>query len=489
MMEKTSAIQCPPFSLQLSQWDKRMPPLYSKRILCFSLPKYSSEHNEHIARLLLAALKSVVEELPFLAGSVVPFSKDQPWLSELRPHGAAYLEVKDLSQQIKFSNLRKARFSSVLLDTDQLCPLPEPLYLGDGPIDVCRLQANLVDGGLLLVVSIIHTVCDGRAISEVLKIFAEKLRKAQTGEPASHSTGHEETPEHTYSFDRTSVLSGNGFLGAIENHPGWTTSPSPLYGGSPSPNALCATFRISSDSLRALKKVASPWSSAAAAISTSHPPDGQQAHSSDHATTISTHDAIAALIWRSTMVARHRAGILSDLATTHLSQPVDCRARLGLPEPYFGNAIYLGKASLALPHLASATDGFDAPQISGLQAAARAVRAQVSAATADKFRDLLAFAERTDTFMRLAASTDLSIGSIILTSYFGFGMHEIDFGEALGGKIEAFRLPSRGLLPGLPVVLPRLPDGSCEFVITEEEQVMRFLDEDELFRKFASKQC
>ena len=42
---------------------------------------------------------------------------------------------------------------------------------------------------------------------------------------------------------------------------------------------------------------------------------------------------------------------------------------------------------------------------------------------------------------------DSSIGSILLVSYFGFEIHEIDFGEALGGKIEAFRLPSRGLCP------------------------------------------
>ena len=66
-------------------------------------------------------------------------------------------------------------------------------------------------------------------------------------------------------------------------------------------------------------------------------------------------------------------------------------------------------------------------------------------------------------------------------------MHKLDFGEALGGKMEAFRLPSRGILPGMLVVLPRLPDGSCEFVINEQEEVMEFFAEDEMFRRFASK--
>lgn len=77
-MEKSIAIPCPPFSLQLSHWDKRIPPVYSKRILYFPLPNNSNEHNEYISHLLLAALRSTVEELPFLAGSVVPFSKEQP---------------------------------------------------------------------------------------------------------------------------------------------------------------------------------------------------------------------------------------------------------------------------------------------------------------------------------------------------------------------------------------------------------------------------
>ncbi|KAL9119511.1 MAG: hypothetical protein Q9187_003939 [Circinaria calcarea] len=469
-----------------------MTPLYSKRVLCFPLPNTNNEYNENIVHLLFAALHSTVEELPFLAGSIVLFSKDQPWLHDLRPQGAAYLEVKDLSQDIDFLNLRKAHFSPLLLDTEQLCPFPEPIYIRDGPIDVCRMRANFVRGGLLLVVSIIHTVCDGRGISDILKLFADKLRKAQIGELTSLSTGPEKKPRQSYSFDRTFLLSGNGFPGTIENHPGWTASPLKFHGGSASTKTLCTHFHISSDSLRTLKQVASslsPSSSASAAINISHPPDGQRIQYPDQATSISTHDAIAALIWRSIMFARHRAGVLSGHIITHFSQAIDCRTRLHLPEPYFGNAIYGVKASLAFPHLVPATDSFDASQILGLQAAARAIRAEVNGATADKFRDLLAFVERTDMeiLTRPSVLEDLSIGSILLVSYFGFEMHEIDFGKALGGKIEAFRLPSRGLIPGMPVVLPRLPDGSCEFIINEQEEVTRFFAEDEVIRRFAIK--
>ena len=150
---KTFAIPCPSFDLALSHWDKRVMPIYSKRILCFRLPNNDSEH---VSSLLHMALRPTVEELPFLAGSVVPFSKDQPWLRDLRPEGAIYLEVNDLSQEMTYSGLQKSCFSSALLDSRKLCPLPKLAYIDDGPIDVCRMRANFIDGGLLLVVQIIH---------------------------------------------------------------------------------------------------------------------------------------------------------------------------------------------------------------------------------------------------------------------------------------------------------------------------------------------
>ena len=106
-----------------------MTPMYSKPVLCFPLPKNSIEQNEHIVRLLLAALPSTVEELPFLAGSLVPFFNDQPWLHDLHPQGAAYLEVRNLSWEIKYEDSRSARFSSILLNTEQLCPLPASVYI------------------------------------------------------------------------------------------------------------------------------------------------------------------------------------------------------------------------------------------------------------------------------------------------------------------------------------------------------------------------
>lgn len=51
------------------------------------------EASEHFGYLLLIALQSTVYQLPFLAGSIAPFSKNQPWLHDSHPNDAAYLEI------------------------------------------------------------------------------------------------------------------------------------------------------------------------------------------------------------------------------------------------------------------------------------------------------------------------------------------------------------------------------------------------------------
>ena len=257
-------------------------------------------------------------------------------------------------------------------------------------------------------ISIIHTVCDGRGITEVLKIFAEMFRRPQTAEPPSRTINEVETPKHTYSFDRTSVLSGNGLRGAIENHPVWTTSPHKPRVDSANKTTRCTIFHISSDSLGVLKQVALPSSHSSSALAAHQAPR------------ISTHDAIAALIWSSIILTRSRAGILSNRISTQFCQAVDWRPHLHLPTPYFGNAIYLIIATLATPQLApaSATNSFDISHNLELETAARNIREKVNGVTADSFRDLLAFFERTEAEspIRLPVWDDISIGSLLLVS-------------------------------------------------------------------------
>jgi hypothetical protein len=67
---------------------------------------------------------------------------------------------------------------------------------------------------------------------------------------------------------------------------------------------------------------------------------------------------------------------------------------------------------------------------------------------------------------------ELPENTVMLVSYFGFEMHSLDFGKAFGSNIEAIKLPSKVLIPGIPVILP---DGST--------YIMKY-KEDDLFYRF-----
>jgi methylglutaconyl-CoA hydratase len=458
-MDRSFTIECPPFEVEISHWDRILPPTHSKRILCFSLPDTTDK--QQVVDYLHIAFHHTVQRLPLLAGSVVPFSSHQggrPWLRNIISEGGAQLIVKDLSEELSFSDLAKANFSQHLLNTEQLCPLPEVGYFKEERVDVCRFQANFIEGGLLLVVSIIHNAADGRGVTEVIKTFANELSKAQSGE--THYP-LEPRPD-VYRSDRTKLVSGHGVPGSIENHAAWTSDPANAHAQIHNVENSCRTFRISVKALTDLKNYLSATVSG---------PDEW----------FSTNDAISAFIWRSIMLARHRAGILNGEAETYVAQPVDCRAHLKIPMPYFGNVIYMTKSSLPLSDL----EDFE----SGLGAAARALRADIKAVTAEKFRDLIGYAERTalDTHTRLNILEAMSTSGIILTSLFKMDLHGMNFGPVFGdGHIKAVRLPARGTQAGAVIVLPRVPDGSCEFMVTEQESTIKCLLEDKYFSRFTN---
>jgi methylglutaconyl-CoA hydratase len=460
-MDKSVAISGPSFNLKLSYWDRTYPPTHSKRILCFALP--ANVNKEQIVDQVHIALHHTVQRVPFLAGSVVPNSDEEgnrPWLRNISPNGHAYLDVKDLSGQISYADLAQANFSQDLFDAEQLRSLPKVIYIQQEPVDVCRFRVNFIQGGVILVIQILHTVIDGTGVTECVKIFADQLRKAYAGE-----IGHPlQTTKEKWVSDRTALVSGEGRSGAIENHPAFTTSAF-AHGNITGVEQACRTFRISRDALVDLKKAASP----------EFPLDAGD--------WISTGDAIAALIWRSILVSRHHAGALSADAVAKFAQPVDCRKLLELPEPYFGNAFYIMRSDMPF-------DALRDPQ-TGLRTAARLLRADVKAVTADRIRDLVAFMERIrlESHTRLSFQEDLASSAIVYTSHFKFNIYAMDFGPAFGdGRVKAFRHPARGTIIGSVIVMPMCSDGSCEFMITESADTLRYLETDDLWTRYTGKQ-
>ncbi|KAI1851284.1 hypothetical protein JX265_012303 [Neoarthrinium moseri] len=456
-MDQTFAVGCPPFEVKLSFCDQLFPPTHSKRILCFQLN--SDVNRQHVVDYLHIAFHNTIQRVPFLAGTVVTTSQDEggrPWIRKIIPEGAAHLVIKDLSKDLSFSKLAESNFSQELLNTEQLCPLPEVGYFRASSVDVCRFQANFVEGGLLLVVSIIHYAADGRGVTEIIGDFAEEFRKAQSGE-TKHPLKVRDT---VYYSDRNTVVSGRGLPGDISKHEAWTSSPSLAHSLIHNVKNSCRTFRIDTKAQSELKQIVS-------------------ASSLGSEDWFSTNDAISGFIWRSIMLARNRAGILDAGAEIHVAQPLDCRSHLGITEQFYGNAVYMSQASEQYSVMADPENG--------LASASRAIRAQIRSMTGEKFQDLVGYIERTilESPTRMKILESMHTSGIILTSLLKFNLHSINFGPLFGdGHIKALRLPATGTQAGAVIIMPKLSDGSCEFMLTETSETMECLMEDPFFCRF-----
>jgi hypothetical protein len=452
-MDQILSIPCPSFDLALSAWDQRIPPLYSKRILCF--PLNACVDLQQVILLLYEGLQHTVRELPWLAGSIVPPPADEgapPWFRSIQAKGACCLVIKDLRTSISYAELRKTNFSQGALHADQLCPFPADMYWQVDPVDVCRVQANFVDGGLLLVVSIAHTICDGAGISEVMRVFASNVRRTSLGEIMDPTA----LPPLPFHLDRRSLISGGGAAGSFDKNPAW--KPAGQLAISPTEN-VCRTFRITADKLHALKNKI-------IATASTQGTDGLR---------LSTHDAISSLLFTRVMLARHRAGIIKDDDEVTMTIMVDTRGRLGLSEAYHGNAVFVVNVSLPLSQCSN-------PGVLGH--VARQTRFELDALSGEQFRDLVAIVERREFPIIFRSFEQLHDRAFALTSYWRFDMHALDFGAPLG-HIDAFRLPATGVMPGMHVVLPRLPDGGCELMVTESVQTMKDLMRDEEWARIA----
>ena len=75
--------------------------------------------------------------------------------------------------------------------------------------------------------------------------------------------------------------------------------------------------------------------------------------------------------------------------------------------------------------------------------------------------------------------------AITYSTHFAFNTNELDFGPVFGdGRIQASRHPARGTMPGAVIVMPKLRDGGCEFMVTEQPSTLKCLSGGEVFGRF-----
>lgn len=452
--EDTVLIPVQSFHIDLAALDACHPIHYSRRLLVFRCA--SSAQRDTQLTALKSGLQALVLRCPLLGGKIVPLPPEeagtsQPEWRTVIPDRGLELVVRDLrSAMPSFEELDQEDFPSSKLSYDLLVPVPQDIN-NECPFNACKVQFSSINGGTVLTWAMSHSLADGSGTNELLRVLSEATRFAQ------ECPGDDAPRYSALGMDRTvmrNVTSNIPFT--IEDHPGYRLKSCPpvdipsLSFAATSPE-IPVLLRISPESLVRLKADAT----------------------TPNSPSISTHDAISALVWRSVLLIRsQRSQVAKDLPASTIGSifmPSDARRHLNLPQAYVGNAVYQLTAELELGTLFSS---------SGLQHAAAALRHAISAVTPSLVSSLMAMTNEMWldwAFLSSYSTTGVAMG----TDWTSSSLYNDDWGNAFGPLVR-YRYPNEPF----NCVMPKLSNGSAEVIVSVMSKEVEMLKSTQCFGKY-----
>lgn len=433
-----------------------------------------AEHKALYSRLK-HGLAETLSELPLLGGCIVPEVGKRGRVQIQIDEGCGirfplrdYTDTSSQSPwQLSYDELKVAHFPISALDAGKLSPVEFVPTSPKPPIMV--VQANFINGGLLLTTSIHHSASDAIGFAKVLKVWAKHTKR---GRPAGGITSPT-TPDWG-AMDRSVLMKGHPEAD-VKDFPGFRVRDGSevtalqRIGASPAcPPKEHSLFYFSPSHLAELKLAASsqnptePW--------------------------VSTNDALCAHLWRHISRAR---GLGSAGSGYHGSLPVQCtfavqgRRRLlpPLPENFLGNAATLGPATLDIDTLTSPS--------SPLYKVASRLRSEITRIDSAHIRGVVGMIDSVSDLGNLEIAVfDYPQRDLTMSSWSDLGLLQVDWGQGIG-RPEYLRITeqlSTGAI-GAAAIFPRLLDGGLEVLIGVEVDTMKRLKADEEFLKFAEWRC
>ncbi|EJT69933.1 hypothetical protein GGTG_12816 [Gaeumannomyces tritici R3-111a-1] len=435
---------------------------YSLISLFFRLADDSTGAQEKVVTHLQQALASLASAVPWLAGRVVFEGSDatRSGIRHIVSHrGTIPLFVKHLGQTTaadhggfpSFAQLQDADFPMAFLDSDVLVPRIAISWDSTNPdivAPVLVLQANFVDGGLVLTVCSNHTTMDMTG----LKIVIRYIAKACRGESLSSSEVAQANQ------DRRHVV--------------------PLLGDDyqPGPELDDSLVKPAKDTLKA-QGAAHPKPAKWAYFKFSNPALAElkrEASKQDAVPYITTDDAVSALCWQRIQAARRATLGPAAAAESQLCRTVSMRKALGL-EGYTGHVVDCAYARAA--------DVCDLP----LGAVAATLRRLVRDGDAQlrHFRAYATVLDRLDDKSAIVSGARLDPRSdVVVSSYVHLRSCADSFGPLLGAPVAA-RRPRMPPWPSLLYLMPKDAGGGIAVAACLPEDEVEFLRRDEEMARYA----
>jgi hypothetical protein len=433
--------------------------LYTSICLCFPLQDASSQ--SQIIDTLTKGLERMSVSFPWLAGQVISegVAEGNTGLPKIMPlDKTSRLIVKDLTHDAAVPSidaLRKAHFPFSMLDGAVLTPLKGlPTSYEERPVPVFLLQANFINGGLLLNFAGEHNTMDGHGLGQVIRIFS----KACHNEPFTDEEllqGNRARDNIIPLFDQTTYKPGPE-LDYLLVKP---SSTSPPASNNLPPKCKWAYFHFSSSRLSKLKSIASSSSSIS---------------ENPTAPYITTNDALSAFIWQST--CRIRSSRLPPQTTSTFARAVDVRSCLSIPPSYLGNMSNHTYNTIPLSSVPSTSLGSLSSSLrlalnpSDLSFGIRSLATHISFAP-DKSN------------ISYGANMDFS-ADIFFSSWAKLECYYLDFNLGLGFP-ESVRRPRFDEVEGLMYLMPMDRSGGTDAAICLRDEDLEGLRGDREFGEYA----
>lgn len=483
-LSETRFISGPAPKLDLVYSDVWLPGIYSRRILSFELSDNSSQ--EKALDCLHRALKSLVDGTPELGGLVVALpvddeanKEDVPWKS-IQPYKGIEFRIKDLRNEISsYKELESTGFPVAAFKDDLLVPVPV-MYQPE-PNAVMILQASFIEGGLLLTICLCHSLTDGNGMNAITIALAEQCKlAAQVEGPLEPRVMNMERNVMTELTGNKKELSDHPAYGRIEGafKPKVGTGDAPAHeeNGTKEPLKDSVIMEDESDKQAATAPASPPAQVHTYRISTANASALKSIASAQGR--VSTHDAIAALMWRTLTVSRYKSGRLSVDKTSTYTFPHNSRRHVGLPKDWVGNCCYFVSASLPVSQILESDS---------LPVLAAAIRAGLNAVNKDIVGGIME--------LRKPCSYDITWWPLLevnepwilmMTSLYHSELFGVDFGGSLG-RVKHFGTSDEGVMGGIRsvgLVGAKVDGGGCDVSLGVDGEEEAFVNKDEVWNKF-----
>ncbi|KID72309.1 Trichothecene 3-O-acetyltransferase [Metarhizium brunneum] len=423
------------------------------------------EVHGHIINTLRNGLERLAESFPWLAGHVINEGASEGVTGTYRiiPTDKIPLVVKDLRDDASaptMAAMRQARFPFRMLDESAIAPcmtinMPGmPIGLVDDHGPVFAVQANFIQGGLVLTMVGQHNAMDMVGQNNIIKW----LSRACHGDAFSQeelAVGNMDKSQSVQLLD-ASWEPGAEIEHQLRKPPVAGSEESTTSPGTP-PRLSWSYVNFPPASLKGLKSEATATKPANSAF-------------------VSTDDAVCAFIW--TCLSRARANRLPAEASTTFARAIDVRSRLGLPATYPG----------ALTNMTYNRSSVGAVGAQSLGSVASDLRKQLDSSVVDvayNTRALATFLSRCKDKSQVVITVCVDASSgVMLSSWAGVDLYDLDFNLGLG-RPEAVRRP--GFLPveSLMYIMPKSPRGEMAVGMCVRDEDWQRLEEDEEWSKFA----